>query len=226
MILRRMAKLVIFDLDGTLLDTIGDLAAACDAALAAKGLPRHTPEACRRMVGNGIRNLAMRSLPEAMRGDDALVDEVRDALVDYYIDHIDIHTRPYEGMHDVVRRLTARGVKVAVASNKFQAGTEKLVRRFFPDIEFAAVCGQREGVPLKPDPQVDVEIMKAAEASAAECVHVGDSSVDIATAKAAGVCSVGVTWGFRPRGEIESCRPDHIADTAGELYEILERVLL
>lgn len=218
-----MIKLVIFDLDGTLLDTIGDLSAACDAVLSARRLPRHTWDGYRRMVGNGIRRLVERALPESMR-DDATIESVREQFVEYYIDHIDVHTRPYDGIAEVVGQLAERGVKLAVVSNKFQAGTEKLIRRFFGDTEFLAVYGQREVVPLKPDPQADFEIMRMAEADASEVLHIGDSSVDIATAKAAGVRSVGVVWGFRPREEIVAAGADFVAESAADILKIVEKL--
>lgn len=216
-----MIKLIIFDLDGTLLDTIDDLAAACDAVLCARGLPRHTREGYRRMVGNGIRRLVERSLPENMR-DEETVESVRRQFVDYYIDHIDLYTRPYDGIAEAVEALAARDIKLAVVSNKFQAGTEKLVSRFFPDVEFTAVCGQREGIPLKPDPQVDLEIMRTSGVEPSQTLHVGDSSVDIATAKAAGIWSAGVTWGFRPREELVESGADYIIDRPEQLLEILD----
>ena len=150
-------ELVIFDLDGTLLDTIGDLAAACDAVLAARGLPQHTYEEYCHFVGNGILRLVERALPEPLRTPE-LVESVRADFVRYYTAHIDIHTKPYPGIPELLAELTRRGIRVAVASNKFQAGTEKLIRLFFPEIPFAAVFGQRPGVPLKPDPAVVGEI--------------------------------------------------------------------
>ena len=114
-----------------------------------------------------------------------------------------------------------RGVRIAVASNKFQAGTEKLVRLFFPGVEFAAVFGQREGVPLKPDPAVVGEILSLTGAAKERVLYVGDSGVDIQTAAAAGVRSVGVTWGFRDRAELEEAGAQHIVDTPGEIFELL-----
>ena len=216
-----MIKLVIFDLDGTLLDTIGDLAAACDAVLAVRRLPRHTPDGYRRMVGNGIRRLVERALPEELR-DDATVESVRRDFVDYYIDHIDRFTHPYEGIETVVRTIADRGIGLAVVSNKFQAGTEKLVHRFFGDTEFVAVFGQREGVPLKPDPCSDLEIVRLAGVEPSECLHVGDSAVDIATAHAAGVHSVGVTWGFRPRSELVDAGAEFVVDSPERIFDIIK----
>ena len=147
-------ELVIFDLDGTLLDTIGDLAVACNACLALRGLPQHTYEDYCHFVGNGIMRLVERALPEPLRTPEN-VALVRADFVKYYTAHIDCHTRPYDGIPELLRELARRGVRLAVASNKFQAGTEKLIREYFPRIEFVAVRGNRDGVPLKPDTAID-----------------------------------------------------------------------
>ena len=143
-------RLFIFDLDGTLLNTIGDLAVGCDYMLTLRDLPTHTYEEYCSFVGNGIMRLVERALPEELRTPD-YVKSARKDFVDYYIDHIDVHTIPYEGMVELVNLLQQRGAKLAVASNKFQAGTEKLIKKFFPSIEWVEICGNREGVPLKPD---------------------------------------------------------------------------
>ena len=134
-------KLMIFDLDGTLLDTIGDLAACCDHVLAARGLPLHTYEEYCGFVGNGVMRLVERALPEELRTPET-VAAVRADFVAYYTEHIDRFTRPYEGIPELLRELVQRGVRLAVASNKFQIGTEKLVRIYFPSIRFDAVFGQ------------------------------------------------------------------------------------
>jgi len=213
-------ELVIFDLDGTLLDTIGDLAVACNAVLALRGLPQHSYEEYCHFVGNGIMRLVERALPEPLRtpGNVALV---RADFVKYYTEHIDAHTRPYAGIPRLVAELGRRGVRMAVASNKFQAGTEKLVRLFFPETEFAAVFGQRPGVPLKPDPAVVEEILSLTGVARERVLYVGDSGVDIETAAAAGVRSVGVTWGFRGRQELVEAGARHIVDRPEEIPALL-----
>lgn len=155
-----MTRLAIFDLDGTLLNTIGDLAVSCNAVLALRGLPQHSYEDYCRFVGNGIMRLVERALPEALRTP-YTVDAVRRDFVAYYLAHIDEHTLPYEGIPELLAELQRRGVRLAVASNKFQAGTEKLIGRYFPDIRFDVVLGQRPDVPLKPDPAVVGEILTA-----------------------------------------------------------------
>ena len=213
-------SLVIFDLDGTLLNTIGDLAVACNAVLAMRGLPQHSYEEYRHFVGNGILRLVERALPEELRTPEN-VALVRADFVKYYTEHIDRYTKPYAGIPEVVADLARRGVRMAVASNKFQAGTGRLIRSFFPTTEFVAVFGQRAGVPLKPDPQVDNEIMAAAGVTPDECIHVGDSGVDMQTAHAAGVRSVGVTWGFRSRDELVGNGAGAIIDRPSQLIELI-----
>lgn len=213
-------QLVIFDLDGTLLDTIGDLAAACNAVLGAHGLPRHTDEAYRHFVGSGIMRLVERALPEELRTPET-VAAVRADFVRYYTEHIDLLTRPYPGIPELIGELARRGIRLAVASNKFQAGTEKLVRRFFPRTAFAAVLGQRPDVPLKPDPAVLKEILAATGIGEERVLYVGDSGIDMLTAAAAGVRSVGVTWGFRTREELVASGAVHVADRPAEIAEFL-----
>lgn len=216
-----MIKLAIFDLDGTLLNTIGDLAASCDAVMQLNGLPQHTTDEYRQMVGRGILRLVEAAIPESLRSPE-YVEKVRRDFVAYYLDHIDLHTYPYEGVEDLIKALVERGVKIAVASNKFQAGTERLIRSFFPDVEFVAVLGQRVDVPLKPDPQIDLEIMAVAGVEPSETIHIGDSGVDMQTAHAAGVRAVGVTWGFRSREELAENQADVIADIPQEILNLLE----
>ena len=213
-------ELVIFDLDGTLLDTIGDLAVACNAVLAVRGLPQHSYEEYCHFVGNGIMRLVERALPEPLRKPEN-VALVRADFVKYYTEHIDRYTKPYAGIPEVVAELARRGVRMAVASNKFQAGTEKLIRLFFPDAAFAAVFGQRPGVPLKPDPAVVEEILARTGTPKERVLYVGDSGVDMQTAAAAGVRSAGVTWGFRDRDELAASGARHIVDRPEELLGLL-----
>ena len=215
-----MNKLAIFDLDGTLLDTIGDLAEACNHMLGLRGLGSHTCEEYRKMVGNGILRLVERALPEHLRTPEYVAEARRD-FVAYYIDHIDRHTHPYEGIREVLHSLQNDGWVLAVASNKFDAGTKKLIANIFPEIDFKVVYGNREGFPLKPDAALLELIMKECGANTETTFMIGDSGVDIQTAKAAGVRSVGCSWGFRPRMELEECGADFIADNPSELLQIL-----
>ncbi len=215
-------RLVVFDLDGTLLDTIGDLAEACNYMLGLRGLGSHTCEEYRSMVGNGILRLVERALPEELRTAD-YVAAARCDFLSYYIDHIDCHTHPYEGICEVLHTLQDEGWTLAVASNKFDAGTKKLMANLFPDIAFKAVYGNREGFPLKPDAALLDLIMKECGAAPDTTFMVGDSGVDIDTAKAAGVRSVGCSWGFRSREELKERGADYIVDRPLELLEIVRR---
>ena len=193
-------RLAIFDLDGTLLDTIGDLAKACNYMLSLRELGSHTREEYAKMVGNGILNLVKRALPEELRTDEYAMAARADFL-DFYTANIDRYTRPYDGIYEVLRTLQEEGWSLAVASNKFDEGTQKLVRSIFPDIHFSAIYGNKEGFPLKPDAALLDLIMKECDADVATTWMIGDSGVDIQTAKNAGVRSIGCSWGFRPRTE-------------------------
>ena len=163
-------KVVLFDLDGTLLDTLDDLGAAVNSALSKRGLPLHDRASYQMKVGHGIRDLVTKSLPEEMRGDTVFIDECLADFKAYYTTHIDIHTRPYPGMPELLLKLHQNGVALAVASNKFQEGTEHLVREFFPDLPFVAILGNRPGAPLKPDPRIVQEVLRAAGVAPEEAV--------------------------------------------------------
>ena len=218
--------LVIFDLDGTLLNTIEDLGTAVNHSLSLRGLPLHTMDESRGKVGHGIRDLVTKSLPEDYRGDASYVDSALKDFREYYSGHIDVHTRPYEGMVKLLEDLHKAGTRIAVASNKFQEGTEHLVKEFFPGVEFAAIFGNKEGFPLKPDPAIVEEALKAAGASKDRAVMVGDSRTDILTAVNGGIGAMVVSWGFRPRQELlnalEELSPSgSIADNAEQLRSLL-----
>ncbi len=213
-------RLVIFDLDGTLLNTIGDLAVACNVMLTLRGLPQHSYEEYCTFVGNGVLRLVERALPEPLRTPENVLLARRD-FVEYYTANIDIYTKPYDGITELLTELKRRGTALAVASNKFQAGTEKLVRSFFGDYEFVSVLGQRPDVPLKPSPAIVEEILDATGFSREEVLYVGDSGIDIETAAAAGVRAAGVTWGFRPRQELVDAGAENIVDHPSEILRLL-----
>ena len=213
-------KLVIFDLDGTLLDTIADLAAATNFALTQYGLPTHNEGEYKFFVGNGINKLFERALPEDKRNDEYIM-KIRSEFVPYYDAHNSDLSKPYSGMNSLLSDLQKNNIQIAVASNKYQAAAVKLVKQFFPDIDFCEILGQREGVPSKPDPTIVNEISEHAGICKKEIVYVGDSCVDMETGKNAGVKTVGVSWGFRPRTELEAYKPDFIADDAASLRKYL-----
>lgn len=214
--------LVVFDLDGTLIDTIEDLGNAVNHALALRGLPLHTIVEYRAMVGHGIRNLVKSALPEEFRADDAFVDAALADFRSYYVAHIDDCTRPYPGMVALLTNLYRNGVKVAVASNKFQQGAEMLIGEFFPDVEFTDVLGNRPDAPLKPDPQIVLSIMeKAGTSDGSRVAMVGDSATDIRTGLNAGVTAIGVGWGFRPASDMEKAGAAAVASSCDELSMLL-----
>lgn len=216
-----MTELVIFDLDGTLLNTIEDLGNACNHALEMCGHPVHDMKEYNMLVGRGIYNLFRGALPEGHRTDTE-VRRMKDFFIPWYDAHKCDRTRPYDGMPALLGTLEARGIKLGVASNKYQDGTEKLVRHFFPDLDFVRILGQREGMPIKPDPGIVDEIMRASGLTdKSKAVYVGDSDVDMLTGRNAGVRTVGVTWGFRSREELAGLEPWKIADTPQELEDYL-----
>lgn len=214
-----MNKLIIFDLDGTLLNTIDDLGTAANHTLARLGLPEHTLDEYRLMVGNGMRKLIMRALPPDKASDDAFVDSTLKQFLEYYADHIDVYTKPYPGIPELINALSTDGYRLAVASNKIQAGAERLIEKFFPGIPFVAVMGNSPLYPLKPDAAVVEYIMDKAGTDRAHTVMVGDSGTDIQTARNAGIPIIAVSWGFRPRHELTSA--DNIADSTAALGSFL-----
>ena len=212
-----MKKLVIFDLDGTLLNTIGDLADAVDYVMRSRNLPEHTNAEYRQMVGGGIKRLVERALPTELAKNEQYVEECVAQFRGYYVDNIDRHTIPYEGIPELLHKLQRDGIRMAVASNKFQHGTDRLVAKFFGDIEFVAIEGNREGAPLKPNPEIIHNILRIADVQPADAIMVGDSGIDIRTALAAGIDSVGVSWGFRFADELYAAGATTVVTTAKEL---------
>ena len=211
-----MKKLVLWDLDGTLIDTLEDLGTAVNYALTLRGLPLHTMDEYRRMVGHGVRNLVQQALPAGV--DEAYVDACLKDFKEYYSAHIDVKTRPYPGISDLITDLDKRGVKMAIVSNKFQEGTEYLIKEFFPEIDFVAIMGNREGFPLKPSPEIVEHVLKESGIPKADAILVGDSPTDMKTAANGGIDSIAVSWGYRTREELAGNR---IVDSVEELRRIL-----
>ena len=208
--------LVIFDLDGTLLDTVADIAMATNHALSTLGFPTHSEETIKNFVGNGVSKLLERALPEEKRteGDISLV---RQLFTEYYDKHnVDLST-PYPDIPELLSHLQQAGVKLAIASNKYQSATEKLVAHYFPNINFVCVLGQRPGIPVKPSPEIVNEIIASSNVCKEDALYIGDSGVDMQTAHNAGIDAIAVSWGFRPRKELEEHKPLAIIDSAPEL---------
>ena len=231
---------LIFDLDGTLLNTIDDLGYACNHALQLAGYPVHPIEAYPAMVGNGINNLIRRALPEAVRTEETIL-HVREFFVPYYDEHNCDFTRPYAGIPELLATLKAQGHLLAVASNKYQAATEKIVNHFFPGI-FDVIFGEREGVNRKPDPQIVYDILNTLNSPYGEAdrstvgrkelstlndsqlstlnsqlIYLGDSLVDRDTARNAGLPFVACSWGFVPRETLVAEGVEHIIDQPVDL---------
>lgn len=208
-----MKRLILWDLDGTLIDTLEDLGAAVNHALALRGLPELGADKYRKMVGHGVRNLVKQALEASVRPTlaektasagptDAYIDAALADFKDYYSAHIDVKTRPYGGIPELLTQLQAKGVKMAVASNKFQEGTERLIQEFFPDIAFVAILGNRPGYPLKPEPAIVQEVLAKAGIGPEEAIMVGDSPTDMRTAANGGIQGLAVGWGYRTAEEL------------------------
>lgn len=216
-----MTKLAIFDLDGTLLNTVEDLGNATNYALEQCGFPIHPIDEYYQMVGRGIYNLFRAAMPSEYANEDN-VQKMASYFIPYYDEHKCDYTRPYDGIPEMLRNITGRGVRLAVASNKYQDGAEKLVHHFFGDYEFVKILGQREGQPIKPDPAiVDQILAEVPYISKAETVYVGDSNVDMQTGANAKVRTIGVSWGFRGREELAAYHPSAIIDTPEDLSKTI-----
>ncbi len=215
-----MKKLVIFDLDGTLLNTIADLAQSTNYALKQLGYPTHPVEKYKFMVGNGINKLFERALPEGEKTEENIL-RVRKEFIPYYNLHNADDSQPYTGIPELLSELQILGIQLAVASNKYQAATQRLIEHYFPSIRFVAVFGQREGINVKPDPTIVFDILKLSNTPKEAVLYVGDSGVDMQTAANAEVEACGVTWGFRPRTELEQFNPTYLVNTAQEIKNIV-----
>ncbi|MBE5744856.1 MAG: HAD family hydrolase [Clostridiales bacterium] len=214
-----MYKLVVFDLDGTLLDTLDDLTASTNAALRLHGFPTRNREEVRSFIGDGIVKLLERSV--GIENYPRITEMVADFRA-YYGAHCKDETKPYTGVMDVLQALRQRGVKLAVLSNKVHAATQALIADYFPDV-FDEVMGENEaaGIKRKPSPIALLKILEKQGVEKAETAYVGDSEVDIQTARNAGVDCVSVTWGFKEESFLKEQGANRIARTANELLEKL-----
>ena len=209
---------ILFDMDGTLLDTLTDMQAAVNYILEKYGYPTRTLEEVRRFVGNGAGPLIHRALPQG-------VDPDREAeiLADYrayYQAHNCVETRPYDGIGPLLERLRQEGVRTAVVSNKPDRTTRTLAARFFPELDGA--MGQREGIASKPAPDMVRAALDQLHAAPEEALYVGDSEVDVATARNAGLDMIGVAWGLRGRAALEAAGAPLVADTPEQLLDMLQ----
>lgn len=206
---------IIFDLDGTLLDTLGDLADSVNFALSSNALPERTYGEIRSFVGNGIRNLIDRSVPKGT--EETLVDKVFADFKARYKTHCKVKTRPYDGINELLEKLSKDGYKMSIVSNKADSAVQDLHKEFFyPAIETA--FGEMEGIPRKPNPQIINYVLEKMGSKAENTVYIGDSEVDFTTAENAGLKLIMVSWGFRDREALEALGVSCIADDMDKLY--------
>ncbi|ADU21795.1 HAD family hydrolase [Ruminococcus albus] len=205
-----MKKLYIFDLDGTLADSLCDLADSVNIVLERHGFPTHDTEKYKYFVGNGALKLIERALPEDKRDTDT-IKLIHAEYSKVYAERMLCKTKPYDGIREVLEKLKAKGCLLAVASNKPDDCTVYIVETLFGKGMFHTVHGKREGVPTKPSPDIMYMIMEELGVTPDECIHTGDSNVDVNTAHNAGIECIGCTWGFRTEEELISAGADHIA---------------
>lgn len=209
---------VIFDLDGTVLDTLEDLFCSVNYALEKCGYPLRTIDEVRSFVGNGIGKLMERSAPEGTDSKD--IEKFHKVFTAHYKEHCADKTQPYEGIIELLKKIRKKGVKTAVVSNKADYAVKSLCSDYFPEL-FDIAVGEREGIRRKPYPDSVIEVMDKIGADRARTVYIGDSDVDIDTAKNAGVDSIAVTWGFRSKDFLQKHGADVMAENAQELFNVL-----
>ena len=211
---------IIFDLDGTLLDTLRDLADSMNGVLSRFGFPVHELEKYRHFVGDGMENLVRRAIPDSAKTDPALVSHCLEMMRKAYGLNWKVKTRPYPGVPELLDALGERGVKMAVLSNKPDEFTQTTVDRFLSTRHFEAVVGARPQVPLKPDPSSALEIAKELKLSPARFAYLGDTATDMKTANAAGMFAVGALWGFRDAAELIAGGAAKLIEKPAELLEL------
>ena len=215
-----MIKAVIFDLDGTLLNTLEDLANASNFALRSCGYNENPIKDYIRFVGSGRYILMKRILPEEDKNNEEAIEKVLKLFDEYYGEHMHDTTKPYDGIYELIKELKIKNIKLAVVSNKPDEFAGETVNRYFGN-DFEIKYGQRPNHAVKPDPKTVNEVMEYLNVTKEECIYVGDSDVDMKTAQNAGVKSIGVAWGFRGEEELKSAGADYIIRTPQELVNLL-----
>jgi len=211
---------VIFDMDGTLLDTLDDLADCMNRVLEKEGFARHPVDAYRYFVGDGLENLVRRSLPEDARSGDRIA-MLKESMRSEYAEHWADKTRPYPGIPELLRSLEERRVPMAILSNKPDAFTRTIAAHYFPKGLFARVIGAREGAPRKPDPGAALEIATALALPPGKILYAGDTNTDMHTGRGAGMFTVGVLWGFRPKQELLEGGAQALVETPAQILGYL-----
>jgi phosphoglycolate phosphatase len=216
-----MYRAVIFDLDGTLLDTLKDIADSVNAELSRRGFPNHDSETYKYFIGDGIDNLVRRALPEAYR-QTLNIDELVTLIEAEYAERMDTNTRPYPGIAALLNKLSESDIKMAILTNKPQMATDQAVSTMLSSWDFYPVFGAGDEYPVKPDPTAAREILRSLEISPEECIYLGDSEIDMQTAIAAGLYPVGALWGFRTAGELIGSGARRLVNYPTELLDLLE----
>ncbi len=217
-------KAIIFDLDGTLLHTLVDLGETVNEILEAREYPTHQIDKYKYFIGDGAKKLIERALPESSRSSEEIL-ECLELFHRFYDGKTDLKTAPFPGIPELLDQLASVGISLNVLSNKPHELTLKAVSRYLGRWPFQIIFGQREGVPHKPDPAGLNEIIEKLSLSTEDCLYLGDTSTDMITANAAGVKSVGVTWGYRPRSELEKNGAHCILESPEELLDLVTEEL-
>lgn len=215
-----MIKAVLFDLDGTLVNSLKDLATGVNHTLAYYGYPVHAVDKYRYFAGDGIPKMIERALPENSRSRE-IIEKCRDTFLLYYGEHYADYTAPYIGVPETVSELKAMGIKLAVVSNKAQAMADIVVSKLYPKT-FDIVAGKRENYNTKPDPALTLEIIKELSLKPCECLFCGDSGMDMQTAVRCGAVGVGVLWGFRTREELLDSGAEFLIDKPESILKIVK----
>ena len=213
-------RAVIFDLDGTLLDTLQDLGDSMNRILERHGWPVHPPSAYKMFVGNGAHKLIERAVPAEARSPELLEQCYREFIEDYRQNWA-VKTAPYQGIPELLEELHRQGITMSVLSNKIHDFTVRCVEQFLPVQYFRLIFGERPGIPRKPDPTGAIEIAEKTGIAPEETVYVGDTAIDMKTGRAAGLLTTGVLWGFRQREELEENGADHIIKNPEELIQVV-----
>ena len=215
-----MIKAVVFDLDGTLLHTVPDIAAALNRALRTCSLPTHDQKTVETFLGNGIRDAVLKAVPDGT--EEETIQQVLDLYRDDYVAHCTEQTTLYPGVREMVDILAARGIPLVVLSNKTEATAQKIVRHFFPDGEFTAAFGRVPDRPLKPHIDAAKPVMETLHLSPEEIAYAGDSNTDILFARSVGMLPIATPWGYRSRKELVEAGAKLIAETPMEILDLLE----
>ncbi len=213
-----MIKAIIFDLDGTLLDTLADIVISANTVLVEHGFEPHDYDNYKNFIGNGAHVLIQKATGSE---DPDIVDEVLADYLTYYNEHSTDKTTPYEGVMEVLKACQEKSIPISIVSNKPHASTVKAVKHYFSDVEFFAIEGQSEGVPTKPDPTKVLRILNDLKVLPEEALFIGDSNVDMMTGQNAKVPTIGCCYGFRGRRELEEAKADMLVESPIEILNYL-----